>query len=66
MLLIYVYHEGQILNISAGTGYDIRIVCTFSADETISIHDLDRHIYIGLKLLPNHFNIIISARINTT
>jgi hypothetical protein len=46
-------------------GYDIRVACTFFIDETISIYYLKRRIHIGLKLLPSHFNIIISARINT-
>jgi hypothetical protein len=45
--------------------YDIRAMFTFSADKTMSIHDLKRHIHVGLKLLPSHFNISISARINT-
>jgi hypothetical protein len=65
MLLINVYHGGQILNTSTGVGYDIRAACTFSTDETMNIHDLKRQIYIGLKLLSSHFNISISARINT-
>jgi hypothetical protein len=51
MLLINVYHGGQILNTSTSVGYDIR--------------DLKRHIHIGLKMLRSHFNISISARINT-
>jgi hypothetical protein len=46
MLMINVYHGGQILN-------------------TISIHDLKRQIHVGLELLLSHFNLIISARINT-
>jgi hypothetical protein len=61
-----VYHEGQIPNTSTGVSYDIRAACTFSADETINIHDLKRQIYVDLKLLSSHFNITISARINTT
>jgi hypothetical protein len=65
MLLINVYHGGQILNTSTGVGYDIRAACTFSTDETMNIHDLKRQIYIGLKLLSSHFNISISAQINT-
>jgi hypothetical protein len=65
MLLINVYHGGQILNTSTGTGYDIHAACTFSADETINIRDLKRRIHIGLKLLPSQFNISIRARINT-
>jgi hypothetical protein len=65
MLLINVYHGGQILNTSTDMSYDIRAMFTFSADKTISIHDLKRHIHVGLKLLPSHFNISISARINT-
>jgi hypothetical protein len=65
MLLINVYYRGQILNTSTGAGYDIRAACTFSIDETISIHDLKRQIHVSLKMLPSHFNIIISARINT-
>jgi hypothetical protein len=66
MMLINVYHGDQILNTSTNVGYDICAACTFSADETISIHDLKRHIYVGLKLLPSHFDISISALINTT
>jgi hypothetical protein len=65
MLLINVYYRGQILNTSTGAGYNIRAACTFSIDETISIHDLKRQIHVSLKMLPSHFNIIISARINT-
>jgi hypothetical protein len=65
MLLIDVYHRGQILNISTGTGYDICAACIFSADNTINIHDLKRQTHVGLKLLVSHFNITISARINT-
>jgi hypothetical protein len=65
MLLINVYHEGQILNNSTGVGYNFRDACTFSVDETISIHDLKRQIHVGLKLLSSHFNITISAQINT-
>jgi hypothetical protein len=42
MLLINVYHGGQILNTSIGMGYDIRAMCTFSADETINLRDLKR------------------------
>jgi hypothetical protein len=65
MLLINMYHGGQILNTSTGTGYDIHVACTFSADETINLRDLKRQIHVGLKLLPNQFNISIRARINT-
>jgi hypothetical protein len=66
MLLINVYQEGQILNNSTDVGYDIRTTCIFSADEIINIHDLKRQIHVSLKLLPSHFNITISALINTT
>jgi hypothetical protein len=52
MLLFKVYHGGQILKTSIGVGYDICAACTFFVDETISIHDLKRHIHIGLKLIP--------------
>jgi hypothetical protein len=65
MLPINVYYEGQILNTSTSVDYDIRAACTFSVDEIISIHDLKMHIHVGLKLLPSHFNISISTRINT-
>jgi hypothetical protein len=65
MLLINVYHGGQILNTSTGVGYDICVACTFSADEIINIHDLKRQIHVGLKLLSSHFNITISAWIST-
>jgi uncharacterized membrane protein len=65
MMLINVYHRGQILNTSIGVGYDILVACTFFVDETISIYYLKRWIHVGLNLLPSHFNIIISARINT-
>jgi hypothetical protein len=65
MLLINVYHGGQILNTSTGMGYDIRATCTFSTDETINLRDLKRQIYAGLELLPNQFSISISARINS-
>jgi glycine cleavage system regulatory protein len=65
MLLINMYHEYQIPNTSTGVSYDIRAACTFFADETINIYDLKRQIYVDLKLLPSHFNITISARINT-
>jgi hypothetical protein len=66
MMLINVYHGGQILNTSTGVSYDIHVVCTFSADKIINIHDLKSQIYISLKLLSSHFSITISARINTT
>jgi hypothetical protein len=65
MLLINVYHGGQILNTSTGTLYDIHAACTFSADETINIRDLKRQIHVGLELLPRQFNISIRAQINT-
>jgi hypothetical protein len=65
MLLINVYHRGQILNTSTGTGHDIHAACTFSADETINLRDLKRQIHADLELLPNQFNISIRARINT-
>jgi hypothetical protein len=66
MLLINVYHGGKILNTSTGTGYDIHVACIFSADETINLRYLKRHIHAGLELLPSQFNISIRARINTT
>jgi hypothetical protein len=65
MLLINVYHGGQILNTSTGTGYNIHAACTFSADETINFRDLKRQIHAGLEMLPSQFNISIRARINT-
>jgi hypothetical protein len=66
MLLINVYHRGQILNTSTGMGYNICAPCTFFADEIINLHDLKMQIHTGLELLPSQFNISISARINTT
>jgi hypothetical protein len=65
ILLINMYHRGQILKTSTGVGYDIRAVCIFSTDETINLRDLKRQIHVGLELLPSQFNISISARINT-
>jgi hypothetical protein len=65
ILLINVYHGGQILNTSTGVGYDIRVACTFSADEIINLRDMKRQIHAGLELLSSQFNISISARINT-
>jgi hypothetical protein len=65
MLLINVYHGGQILKTSHGTDYNIQSACTFSTDEAINLRDLKRQIHAGLELLPNQFNINISARINT-
>jgi hypothetical protein len=65
MLLINVYHVGQILNTLTSTGYDIHAACTFSADETINLRDLKRHIHVGLELLPSQFNISIRIQINT-
>jgi hypothetical protein len=65
MLLINVYHGGQILKTSTGTDYDIHAACTFSADEPINLRDLKRQIHAGLELLPSQFNISISVRINT-
>jgi hypothetical protein len=60
-----VYHGGQILNTSTDVGYNIRVACTFFADETINLHDLKRLIHDGLELLSSQFNISISTRINT-
>jgi hypothetical protein len=65
MLLINVYHGGQILKTSTGVGYDICAACTFYADETINLRDLKRQIHADLELLPSQFTISISARINT-
>jgi hypothetical protein len=59
-----VYHRGQILNTSTSAGYDIRVACTFSADETINLRDLKKQIHAGLELLPSKF-ISISAQFNT-
>jgi hypothetical protein len=53
MLRINVYHGGQILNTSTGTGYDIHAACKFSADETINLRDLKRQIHASLELLPS-------------
>jgi hypothetical protein len=65
MLLINVYHGGQILNTSTGVGYDICVAYIFSADEIIKFRDLRRQIHAGLELLPNQSKISISAQINT-
>jgi hypothetical protein len=65
MLLMNMYYGGQILNTSIGVDYDIYAACIFSADKIINIHDLKRQIHVSLKLLLSHFNITISARINT-
>jgi hypothetical protein len=65
MLLINVYHGGQILSTSTCTGYDIHVACTFSADETINLRELKRQIHAGFELLPSQFSISIRARINT-
>jgi hypothetical protein len=65
MLLINVYHGGQILNTSTDTCYDIHAACTFYADEIINLRDLKRRIHAGLELHPSQFNISIRARINT-
>jgi hypothetical protein len=60
-----VYHGGQILNTSTDVGYDICAACTFSADKTINLRDLKRHIHAGLELISSQFNISTSAWINT-
>jgi hypothetical protein len=65
MLLINVYHRGQILNTSTGVGCDIHATCTFSADETINLRDLKRKIHTGLELFHSQFNISISRWIST-
>jgi hypothetical protein len=65
MLLINVYHRGQILKTSTGTDYDIHAACTFYADEAIDLRDLKRQIHACLELLPSQFNISINAQINT-
>jgi hypothetical protein len=65
MLLINVYHGGQILNTSTGMGYNIRAACTFSVNETINLRDLKRQIHASLEMLPNQFSISIIAQINT-
>jgi hypothetical protein len=55
-----VYHGGQILNTSIDVGYDIRVGCTFSADETINLRDLKRQIHAGLLLyLPENWILIV-------
>jgi hypothetical protein len=64
MLLINVYHGGQILNTSTSVGYDIRAMCTFSANKIINLRDLKRQIHTGLELLSSQFNISINAQIN--
>jgi hypothetical protein len=64
MLLINMYHGGQIMNTSTGTGYDIHVACTFFANETINLRDLKRQIHASLELLPSQFNISINTRIN--
>jgi hypothetical protein len=46
-------------------GYDIHAAYTFSTNETINLYNLKRHIHTSLELLPNQFNISISAHINT-
>jgi hypothetical protein len=60
-IIINKHHEGQILNTSTDVDYDIYVVCIFSTDETISIHDMKRQIHVDLKLLPRNFNISISV-----
>jgi hypothetical protein len=61
ILLINVYHGGQILNASTGMGYDILTACTFSTDETINLRDLKRQIYIGLDSLANSISALVYA-----
>jgi hypothetical protein len=61
ILLINVYHGGQILNTSTGMGYDILTACTFSTDETINLRDLKRQIYIGLDSLANSISALVYA-----
>jgi hypothetical protein len=65
MLLINMYHRGKILNTSTAVGYDIYAAYIFSTDDTINFHNLRRQIHTGLELLPNQFNITISARMKT-
>jgi hypothetical protein len=65
MLMINVYHGGQIPNTSTSVGYDIHAACTFFADKAINFHDLKRHIHASSELPPSKFNISISAWINT-
>jgi hypothetical protein len=52
MLLINVYHRGQILKTSHGTDYDIQAACTFSADEAINLRDLKSHISARINTAP--------------
>jgi hypothetical protein len=66
MLLINVYHGGQIMNASISIGYDIHAACIFSVDEIINIRDMKMHIHSGFELLPSKFNININAQINTS
>jgi hypothetical protein len=40
MLLINVYHEGQILNTSTGMVYDVHAACTFIPSSTTLTHGL--------------------------
>jgi hypothetical protein len=48
-----MYHGGQILNTSTCMSYDIHATCIFSANKTINLRDLKRHIHVGLELLAN-------------
>jgi hypothetical protein len=60
MLLINVYHGGQILNISTVVGYDIYAACIFSVNETINLHDLKRQYHTGLEMFPIQYTIVRS------
>ena len=65
MLLINVFYGGQILNTPTGINYDIPAACTLPVNDRISLEEMRRQVYVGLKLLPSQFNLKIRARINT-
>lgn len=65
MILINVFHGGQILNTPTGVNYDISAACTIPVNDWITLEELRRQIHTALNLLPGHFHLKIRARINT-
>ena len=65
MIVINVYHGGEILRGPAGVDYSCNVKFSFNVTEETYFDDVRRQIYVGLGLLPSQFKLNISARLNT-